>query len=173
MKTKQKPSPPRPVPDKDEPKQKAPAPPPAAGNGSRPDGDRLEEKQLLSALTAFKRGDFSVRLPDDWTGLSGKIADTFNEVIGLNQRLARELDRIGQVVGKEGRISQRASIGDVGQCWAEAIGSVNGLIGDLVHPTSEMARVIGAVAKGDLSKTMAIEIEGRPLQGEFLRTAKT
>src|SRR5437763_7100475 len=145
----------------------------AAGNGSRLKGERLDEKQLLAALVAFKRGDFSVRLPDDWMGLGGKIADTFNDVIGMNQRLARELDRIGQVVGKEGRISQRASIGDVGECWGEAIGSVNGLIGDLVHPTSEMARVIGAVAKGDLSKTMATEIEGRPLQGEFLRTAKT
>jgi HAMP domain-containing protein/CheY-like chemotaxis protein/signal transduction histidine kinase len=157
MKTKQPPSP----------------RPPAAENRSRIAGDRLDQKQLLTALTAFKRGDFSVRLPDDWTGLAGKIADTFNDVIGMNQRLARELDRIGQVVGKEGRISQRASIGDVSESWGEAIGSVNGLIGDLVHPTSEMARVIGAVAKGDLSKTMATEIEGRPLQGEFLRTAKT
>ena len=149
---------------------RSPAP---SKNGPPLNGDRLDQKQLLAALSAFKRGDFSVRLPDDWTGLSGKIADTFNEVIGLNQRMARELDRIGQVVGKEGRISQRASLGDVSDCWAEAIGSVNGLIGDLVHPTSEMARVIGAVAKGDLSKTMATEIEGRPLQGEFLRTSKT
>jgi HAMP domain-containing protein/signal transduction histidine kinase/CheY-like chemotaxis protein len=153
-------------------KSKSPRPP-AAENGSRLSGDRLDQKKLLVALSAFKRGDFSVRLPDDWTGLAGKVADTFNDVIGMNQRLARELDRIGQVVGKEGRISQRASLGDVGECWAEAIGSVNGLIGDLVHPTSEMARVIGAVAKGDLSKTMATEIEGRALQGEFLRTAKT
>src|SRR5688572_33120033 len=79
----------------------------------RAGGDRLDQKQLLAALSAFKRGDFSVRLPDDWTGLAGKIADTFNDVIGMNQRLARELDRIGQVVGKEGRISQRASLGDV------------------------------------------------------------
>src|SRR5437588_3380875 len=145
----------------------------AEKNGARQNGDRLDQKKLLAALSAFRRGDFSVRLPDDWTGLAGKVADTFNEVIGMNQRLARELDRIGQVVGKEGRISQRASLGDVSDCWAEAIGSVNGLIGDLVHPTSEMARVIGAVAKGDLSKTMATEIEGRALQGEFLRTAKT
>jgi len=93
----------------------------AEKNGARQNGDRLDQKKLLAALSAFKRGDFSVRLPDDWTGLAGKVADTFNEVIGMNQRLARELDRIGQVVGKEGRISQRASIGDVGQCWAEAI----------------------------------------------------
>src|SRR4051794_27697282 len=80
-----------------------PRPSKAAGNGARLNGDRLDEKQLLAALSAFRRGDFSVRLPDDWVGLAGKIADTFNEVIGMNQRLARELERIGQVVGKEGR----------------------------------------------------------------------
>src|SRR6266480_1182150 len=173
MKTKQKTAPPRSPTETATPNQKPPPRASAAANGSRRGGDRLDEKQLLSALAAFKHGDFSVRLPEDWTGMAGKIADCFNDVIGMNQRLARELDRIGQVVGKEGRISQRASIGDVGACWAEAIGSVNGLIGDLGHPTSEMARVIGAVAKGDLSKTMATEIEGRPLQGEFLRTATT
>src|SRR6266576_2207500 len=128
--------------------------------------------ELLRALMAFKRGDFSVRLPDDWTGVAGKIADTFNEVIAKNQRMTMELDRIGRAVGKKGCITQRASLGDVSNSWADAIRSVNGLIGDLVHPTSEMARVIGAVAKGDLSKTMATDIEGRQLEGEFLRTAK-
>ena len=141
-------------------------------NSSRLNGDGLDNKKLLAALMAFKRGDFTVRLPDDWIGLGGKIADAFNDVIGTNQRMTQELERIGRVVGKEGRIAQRASLGDVLDCWAHAIGSVNDLIGDLVHPTSEMARVIGAVAKGDLSKTIATEIEGRPLEGEFLRTAK-
>src|SRR4030088_203996 len=141
-------------------------------NGSRLNGNELDFKQLLSALMAFRRGDFSARLPEDWTGIAGKIADTFNDVIAKNQRLTKELERIGHVVGKEGRITQRASLGDVSNSWANAIQSVNGLIGDLVHPTSEMARVIGAVAKGDLSKTMATDIEGRQLEGEFLRTAK-
>src|ERR1700682_150835 len=134
---------------------------------------QLDSKQLLTALLAFKRGDFSARLPEDWTGVAGKIADTFNDVIAKNERMTLDLERIGRVVGKEGRISQRASLGDVSNSWAGAVASVNGLIGDLVHPTSEMARVIGAVAKGDLSKTMATEIEGRPLEGEFLRTSKT
>src|SRR5438105_4991654 len=87
--------------------------------------------------------------------------------------MSRELERIGRVVGKEGRIGQRISLGVVSEGWADSIGCINTLIGDLVHPTSEMARVIGAVAKGDLSKTMAREIDGRPLQGEFLRTTKT
>src|SRR5438067_6167967 len=144
----------------------------AVANGSRSGIHECDNGQLLKALMAFKRGDFSVRLPDDWTGVAGKIADTFNEVIAKNQRLTMELDRIGRAVGKKGRITQRASLGDVSNSWADAIRSVNGLIGDLVHPTSEMARVIGAVAKGDLSKTMATDIEGRQLEGEFLRTAK-
>src|SRR4029077_12226210 len=143
-------------------------------NGSRFNGEhQLELRQLLEALTAFKRGDFSVRLPDDWTGVTGKVADTFNEVIAINERMSRELERIGRVVGKEGRISQRISPGAVSEGWADSIGCVNTLIGDLVHPTSEMSRVIGAVAKGDLSKKMAREIEGRRLQGEFLQTART
>ena len=144
----------------------------AAANGSRSGIHECDNGQLLRALMAFKRGDFSVRLPDDWTGVAGKIADTFNEVIAKNQRLTMELDRIGRAVGKKGRITQRASLGDVSNSWADAIRSVNGLISDLVNPTSEMARVIGAVAKGDLSKTMATDIEGRQLEGEFLRTAK-
>src|SRR6266567_4169811 len=142
------------------------------GNGARSNDKELDAKRLLSTLMAFKRGDFSARMPDDWTGVAGKVADTLNDVIATNQRMTQELERIGRVVGKEGRIMQRASIGDVSRSWAHAIGSVNGLIEDLVHPTSEMARVIGAVAKGDLSKTMATEIEGWPLEGEFLRTAK-
>ena len=141
--------------------------------GSPSNGDELDTTELLVALMAFKRGDFSVRLPEHWTGVAGKIADTFNSVIETNQRMTRELERIGRVVGKEGRITQRASIGEVTNCWADAIGSINNLIGDLVQPTSEMARVIGAVAKGDLSQTMATEIEGRPLQGEFLHRART
>src|SRR6202045_1248869 len=142
-------------------------------SSSHSENGQLDSKQLLTALLAFKRGDFSARLPEDWTGVAGKIADTFNDVIAKNEQMTQELERIGRVVGKEGRITQRASLGDVSNSWAGAVASVNSLIGDLVHPTSEMARVIGAVAKGDLSKTMATDIEGRPLEGEFLRTAKT
>ena len=128
---------------------------------------------VLRALLALKRGDFSVRLPEEWDGIDGKIAAAFNEVTSTSQRMAAELARVSRVVGTEGKITQRASIGDVGGAWADAVGSVNALISDLVHPTTETARVIGAVAKGDLTQTMALEIDDRPLQGEFLRTALT
>src|SRR6201982_2734281 len=128
---------------------------------------------LLHALTALKNGDFSVRLPLDWVGIAGKTADTFNEVVTLNHRMAPELVRLRQSVGREGRINQRASLGEVEGAWAESVELINDLIADLVQPTSEMARVIGAVAQGDLSQMMASEVEGRPLKGEFLRTART
>ncbi|HWQ32403.1 MAG TPA: HAMP domain-containing protein, partial [Blastocatellia bacterium] len=132
----------------------------------------LDSKQLLKTLTALKKGDFSVRLPNDWTGIAGKIADTLNEVIDMNDRLARELERVSRVVGKEGRITQRAALPTADGSWASLIESVNTLIDDMARPTTEMARVIGAVANGDLSQTMALEVDGRPLKGEFLRSVK-
>ncbi|MGE5450674.1 MAG: HAMP domain-containing protein [Acidobacteriota bacterium] len=128
---------------------------------------------LLTALTALKHGDATVRLPLHWTGIAGKVADVFNEVVEQNAGLARELTRLRQVVGKQGQLKQRVSLPSSRGFWLDSVESINALMDDLVHPTSEVARVIGAVAQGDLSKSMALEVEGRPLEGEFLRTAKT
>ena len=111
-------------------------------------------------------------MPADRTGLAGKICDALNDAIERNQKLANELERLSSVVGKAGNIKQRASLPNAEGQWATAIESVNTLVSDLVQPTTEVARVIGAVAKGDLSQSMALEIDGRPLTGEFLRTAK-
>ncbi|MGH6913895.1 MAG: HAMP domain-containing protein, partial [Geminicoccales bacterium] len=134
--------------------------------------DALDHKRLLKVLTDYRRGDFSARMPADCTGLAGKICDSLNEAIERNQRLTRELERLSAVVGKGGNIKQRASVPNAEGAWAAAVDAVNALVTDLVQPTTEVARVIGAVAKGDLSRHMALEIDGRPLTGEFLRTAK-
>ena len=133
---------------------------------------QLEPKLLLRTLRAFRRGDFSVTLPSDLTGIEGEIAEAFNDIAELNRGLARELDRVAKVVGKEGQIGERGRLPGAKGCWNECIDSVNAMIGDLVQPTVEVARVIGAVAKGDLSQTIELEIEGRPLRGEFLRIGK-
>ena len=128
---------------------------------------------ILGALSALKRGDATVRLPAEWHGVLGRVADVFNDVVERNQRMTQELERLSTIVGKQGKLGKRGSLGDVTGFWATSIDSVNQLIDDLVHPTSETARVIGAVAQGDLAQTMAMEVDGQPLQGEFLRTAKT
>ncbi|HET8646011.1 MAG TPA: HAMP domain-containing protein, partial [Vicinamibacteria bacterium] len=124
-------------------------------------------------MNALRKGDFSVRLPDDWSGLNGKLADAFNETVELSQRMARELARLSRQVGKEGKLGQRGDVGNAPGAWGAMVYCVNALIADLVHPISETSRVIGAVAKGDLSQTMALDNDGRPLEGEFLRTART
>src|SRR4249920_3059239 len=128
---------------------------------------------LLTALVALRKGDAGVRLPVHWPGVAGRVADAFNDVVEQNANMAEELARLRQVVGKQGKLKQRASLRESRGFWGEAVDSINSLIDDLVHPTSEVARVIGAVAQGDLSKSMALEIDGRPLEGEFLRNAKT
>src|SRR4051794_22244877 len=133
---------------------------------------QVDPKLLLKALRAFRKGDFSVRLPLDLTGIEGEISEAFNDVVELNQGLSRELDRAAKVVGKEGQIGERCKLPAARSGWSDCIDSVNSLISDLVQPTTEVARVIGAVAKGDLAQTMLLEIDGRPLRGEFLRIRK-
>jgi HAMP domain-containing protein len=131
----------------------------------------IDLKKLLRALQAVRDGDFSVRLPSDQTGIGGKIADTFNEIIASNQRVARELERAGQMVGKEGKVRHRITVDRRSGAWGAMESSTNTLIDDLLWPTTEVTRAISAVAKGDLSQSVPLDIEGKPLRGEFLRSA--
>ncbi|HSW17053.1 MAG TPA: hybrid sensor histidine kinase/response regulator, partial [Ramlibacter sp.] len=130
-------------------------------------------RECLAALTRLKKGDAKARLPQDWPGMFGKVADAFNDVVDENLRVSHELERLSRVVGKQGRLKERAQVPQATGFWRDCAEAINSLIGDLVHPTSEVARVLGAVAQGDLSKSMALEADGRPLEGEFLRTAMT
>jgi len=132
----------------------------------------LDNRNLLAALRAFRKGEFSVRLPIGLSGIDGEIADAFNDVVELNERMAKEFQRLGDAVGKEGKIGHQAKLPNATGSWAATIETVNSLIADMVQPTAEMARVIGAVARGDLAQTMNLEMEGRPLRGEFLRIGK-
>ncbi len=133
----------------------------------------VDSAQLLNALQALRRGDFSARLPVDWPGMGGRIADTFNDIVAVTEHLASELARLNRAVGKQGKITQRAALVGMSGGWLECGAAVNSLIDDLVSPTHEMARVIGAVAKGDLSQSMLLERDGMRLEGEFRRTAMT
>ena len=126
---------------------------------------------ILASLQTMRDGDFSVRLPGNWTGLPGKIADTFNDIVAANQQMAKELKRVGQVVGKEGRTRERMRFHLPKAAWGEMEVSVNTLVDDLLRPTTEVTRAIAAVAKGNLTQTVQLDVDGRPLEGEFLRSA--
>src|SRR5947209_6925383 len=143
-----------------------------AATRSRNGADAIDSKVALRVLASVQRGDFSVRMPTDWSGSAGKVAAAINDIIESNQRVEREIRRLSRNVGKEGQV-KRAAVGHSGGAWAATLDAVNDLVEDLAQPNTEIARVIGAVANGDLSQTMALEIDGRPLQGQFLTTAKT
>jgi signal transduction histidine kinase/CheY-like chemotaxis protein/HAMP domain-containing protein len=129
-----------------------------------PRPDHVDEAVLLGVLSDVKNGDFSVRMPLEWTGVAGKIADRLNDVIAANEALGADLAKVSRVVGKEGKLSQRIALRGSDRVWAESIESVNSLIDDLVRPTSEMQRVIGAVAGGDLSKKITADVHGEVLE---------
>jgi methyl-accepting chemotaxis protein len=152
-----------------------PNPPPQAGEGRdaphRGNGASPFEYDLLHALQAMRIGDFSVRMAGDQEGLAGKIADTFNEIAAANQRIAQQLERVGEEVGREGKTRQRVKFGLSSGAWGEMEDSVNTLIDDLLWPTTAVTHAIAAVAKGDLLQTVALDVGGRPLKGEFLQSA--
>src|SRR5262245_38493301 len=127
--------------------------------------------QLLAALQQMRDGDFSVRLPGNWIGIGGKIADAFNEIAATNARMASELDRVGIVVGRQGQTRQRVKFDRAAGAWGQMETSVNTLIDDMLFPTTEVTRALAAVAQGDLLQTVRLDVDGRPLEGEFLRSA--
>ncbi|MFC7679430.1 HAMP domain-containing protein [Paenibacillus sp. GCM10028914] len=133
--------------------------------------DQLDVGLLLNALMALKKGDFSYRMPYEWTGVAGKVADSFNEIMDMQESLVTEVKTVAKVVGKEGKLNRRFVHKNNGGSWGTMVESLNGLVSNLIQPTNEMVRVINAVAQGNLSQKVEMEIDGRPLTGEFLRTA--
>ncbi len=130
-------------------------------------------RQLLFTVKAVRRGEFNVRMPQLHEGIIAEIGEVLNDIIEMNESMANEFSRVRNTVGQEGKMSERVSMGTVRGAWATSVDSVNLLIGDLVQPTTEVARVITHVAKGDLSQKMSLEIDGRTVKGEFLRIGTT
>ncbi|RYZ45321.1 MAG: hybrid sensor histidine kinase/response regulator, partial [Sphingobacteriales bacterium] len=140
------------------------------GYDTRP--DEVLYKELLNVLTEVRGGNFAVRMPIDQVGISGKICDTLNEIISLNEKMTLEFTRASNVIGKQGKLTHRIDIPFARGSWSTGIDSLNTLISDLVHPTIEIAGVISSVAKGNLSQQMPMQIGDHVLQGEFARIAK-
>ncbi|HTK50028.1 MAG TPA: HAMP domain-containing protein [Gemmatimonadaceae bacterium] len=144
----------------------------SASDGDPRTRDR-ELRRLLAGLRALDAGDFGIRLEVDGDRLMSEVIEVFNSVSTKQQRLAEELDRVALSVGREGKMRDRATIGPASGHWAGSVDALNSLITDLVQPTSEVARVIRAVAEGDLSQKVELEIEGKSVQGEFFRIGST
>ncbi|WPP50028.1 HAMP domain-containing protein [Catalinimonas niigatensis] len=134
--------------------------------------ETIDARELLHVLTEVKKGNLSVRMPIDLDGTAGKICDTLNDIIDLNEQMVQEFTKAGNTIGKQGKLTQRLEIQNAKGDWATGVESLNTLISDLVHPTIEIANVISSVAKGNLSERMPQEIGGNQLKGEFLRISR-
>src|ERR1700730_7740703 len=139
-------------------------------SGAREDGT-LHMRFLLDALQCVRIENFSVRLPHAQAGIAGKIADVFNEIVTANEHMARQLETIGQVVGRDGNTRKRAKFPLSVGAWGDMEASINALVDDLLWPTNTFTRAIAAVAPGELLYTVPLAVYGRPLKGEFLRSA--
>ena len=135
-------------------------------------GDELDRKELLRILTEVKNGNFNSRMPIDETGFNGKICDTLNEIISLNEKMMQEFTKAGNTIGKQGKLTQRIESPMAKGSWKTGVESLNTLISDLVHPTIEIAHVISSVAKGNLVAGNATGNRRPYLQGEFARIAR-
>ena len=169
------------VPSTKEIKKKAKTAPTSSNGNSLRNGSRtktfesdslLDDKDLLRVLLQVRNGVFSVRMPIGEVGVRGRIYDTLNEIISLNEEMMREFTKAGNTIGKQGKLTQRIEVPNAKGTWATGVDSLNALISDLVHPTIEIAHVISSVAKGNLSQNMPLEIGGHTLQGEFSRIAR-
>jgi HAMP domain-containing protein/signal transduction histidine kinase/DNA-binding response OmpR family regulator len=134
--------------------------------------EELDSRELLRVLSEVKNGNFTTRMAVDKVGISGKIYDTLNEIIALNEILVSELSQARSIIGKQGKLNHRVEMPRMARgSWSAASESINSLISDLVHPTIEIAHVISSVAKGNLSQEMPLQIGEHRLQGEFSRIA--
>ncbi|MDF2775792.1 MAG: two-component hybrid sensor and regulator, partial [Geminicoccaceae bacterium] len=155
----------------------------SAAEGVERQVDRLPQREdavsasdlqaLLDGLRDLRAGEFGVRLARSSHPLMSDIAIAFNDVASRNERMTRELERVSDTVGRQGDMTARVSLEGMTGGWAVGVGALNSLVTDLVTPTSEVARVIKAVAAGDLSQKMVLEIDGKSVQGEFLRIGTT
>src|SRR5688500_8784710 len=140
--------------------------------GAAPLSD-AEVQQLIGALRAVRDGDFTARLPQRKGSALAEVAAIFNDLVELNLHQSKEFGRVSRIIGREGRMTVRLAPGRSTGQWAQNLESINALIDDLVRPTTEVARVIQAVAEGDLTQKMQLKIEGQPVKGEFQRIGTT
>ncbi len=130
-------------------------------------------ERLLAGLQRLHEGDFSARLRLREPGLSQQIADIFNRLARRNQQLTYEFVRVADLVGRQGRIAERASLGGMRGSWGTMMDAQNRAIDDLVQTIIEISRVIRAVASGDLSQVVPDDVAGRPVKGDLVRAGRT
>ncbi|KAB2345229.1 HAMP domain-containing protein [Actinomadura rudentiformis] len=136
-----------------------------------PDGETAL-RSLLEALRALRDGDFRQRYKAPQDGTLAEIGEVLEQILDRNRHLSDELTRVCRNVTREGRLDERLAAGPGSGRWTSTIESANTLLDLITTPLSNTARVLEAVAAGDLSQRADLEVGNRGLHGDLRRAGK-
>ena len=119
---------------------------------------------LLQSLIAIRNGDFSKRLPKSWLGINGKISDAINQIFDQLGLFTSEVTRVAREVGTEGKLGGQANVKDISGTWKDLTDNVNNMANNLTTQVRNIAEVTTAVAKGDLTKKITVNVKGEVLE---------
>ena len=120
-------------------------------------------RDIITVTTAVARGDLTQKVQVDCSGEIFELKKTINSMVDQLSQFASEVTKIAREVGTEGRLGGQATVHDVEGTWKDLTQNVNGMADNLTTQVREIARVTTAVAKGDLTQKITVEVKGEIL----------
>ncbi len=121
-------------------------------------------RNIAEVTTAVARGDFSRKITVDVKGEILELKNTINTMVDQLNSFSAEVTRVAREVGSEGKLGGQATVKGVGGVWKDLTESVNQMGSNLTAQVRNIADVTTAVAKGDLSKKITVDVQGEILE---------
>ncbi len=124
----------------------------------------VQLRDVSSVATAIASGDLSKKITVDARGEILQMKDVMNTMVDQLSSFASEVTRVAKEVGTEGKLGGQAEVKGVGGTWKDLTDNVNTLAGNLTSQVRNIAEVTTAVARGDLSKKITVDVRGEILE---------
>ena len=121
-------------------------------------------RNIAEVTTAVATGDLSRKIDVDVKGEILELKNTINTMVDQLNSFSSEVTRVAREVGSEGKLGGQAKVKGVGGVWKELTDSVNQMAGNLTGQVRNIAEVTTAVAKGDLSRKITVDVKGEILE---------
>jgi HAMP domain-containing protein/signal transduction histidine kinase/DNA-binding response OmpR family regulator len=121
-------------------------------------------RNIAGVTTAVAKGDLSRKITVDAKGELLELKNTINTMVDQLNSFSSEVTRVAREVGSEGQLGGQANVPGVGGTWKDLTDSVNQMAGNLTGQVRNIAEVTTAVAKGDLSKKITVDVQGEMLE---------
>src|SRR2546422_984279 len=121
-------------------------------------------RNIADVTTAVQKGDLSKKITVEVQGEILELKNTINVMVDQLNAFAREVSRVAREVGTEGKLGGQARVAGVAGVWKDLTDNVNYMAGNLTAQVRNIAEVTTAVARGDLSKKITVDVRGEILQ---------